>query len=220
MAAGPVDDHLGAMVLRRLARRHPHLEVPRADEIEECEDHVAAMRRLARSYLIEGAISRSQFLAERAALDDALQGRRREREQPTGWRLVDELGGPATARRGWSGLSDAQKRTIIDSEVRRVIVRPRGPTGHKIDFGRLTVLWWASQADLLDIADVSVHLGLSVSTIYRWLQQGTLPGQLLNGRWRVRRDDLEVFVEARRHRGGSDDNCHVDRSRGPGRTIP
>ena len=55
----------------------------------------------------------------------------------------------------------------------------------------------AGPTDALDLDDVAAEVGVHYQTVYRWVRGGKLPAELVAGRYRVRRDDLAAFVDAR-----------------------
>ena len=53
--------------------------------------------------------------------------------------------------------------------------------------------------DLLTVPEVAELLRLNEQTVRKWLREGKLPGSWLGSRqagWRVRRSDVERFIEA------------------------
>lgn len=54
----------------------------------------------------------------------------------------------------------------------------------------------AASRDLLDVEDVSEHLGVGRVTIYRWCREGRLPCMKVGKSWRIRRDALEDFLRS------------------------
>lgn len=52
-------------------------------------------------------------------------------------------------------------------------------------------------AHALDLDTVAEHVGVHYQTVYRWVRAGTLPADVVNGRYRVMRTDLDAFVVAR-----------------------
>lgn len=55
--------------------------------------------------------------------------------------------------------------------------------------------------DLLDIASVAEYLGVSERTIYNKVRSGELPAFKVGRLWRIRRSDLDGWIEGRRKRG-------------------
>ena len=53
-------------------------------------------------------------------------------------------------------------------------------------------------ADALDLDDVAEEVGAHYQTVYRWVRAGKLPADMVDGRYRVMRDDLAAFIDARR----------------------
>src|SRR5829696_7938429 len=54
--------------------------------------------------------------------------------------------------------------------------------------------------DLLSITDVCQELGMGKSWVYRRIQSGEIPSVKLGHNIKVRREDLEGYLEAQRHR--------------------
>ncbi len=60
--------------------------------------------------------------------------------------------------------------------------------------------------DLLTVAEVAAMLRLNEQTVRKWLREGRLPGISLGSRqagWRVRRSDVEQFLDERRGEGAA-----------------
>ena len=55
-----------------------------------------------------------------------------------------------------------------------------------------------STADALDLDEIAEEVGVHYLTVYRWVRAGRLPAEMVDGRYRVMRHDLAVFIEARR----------------------
>ena len=53
-------------------------------------------------------------------------------------------------------------------------------------------------ANDLDLDDVAAEVGVHYQTVYRWVRAGTLQADVIGGRYRVTRQDLAAFVDARR----------------------
>ena len=53
--------------------------------------------------------------------------------------------------------------------------------------------------DLLSITDVCQELGMGKSWVYRRIQSGEIPSVKLGGNIKVRREDLEGYLEAQRY---------------------
>ncbi len=49
----------------------------------------------------------------------------------------------------------------------------------------------------LDLDDVAAEVGVHYQTVYRWVRAGKLPADMVDGRYRVRRHELDAFLEAR-----------------------
>ena len=56
----------------------------------------------------------------------------------------------------------------------------------------------------LDLDEVAAEVGVHYQTVYRWVRAGKLAADMVDGRYRVQRHDLDTFLEARatptRHR--------------------
>lgn len=50
------------------------------------------------------------------------------------------------------------------------------------------------ESDILDIGEVADLLHLHMMTVYRLAKQGKLPGFKVGGRWRFRREAMEVWM--------------------------
>ena len=53
-------------------------------------------------------------------------------------------------------------------------------------------------ADALELDDVAAEVGVHYQTVYRWVRAGKLPANLVVGRYRVQRKELDAFLESRR----------------------
>src|SRR3712207_6059502 len=53
--------------------------------------------------------------------------------------------------------------------------------------------------ELLGAEDVAGLVGVKETTVYRWCKQGRLPCLKVGKYWRIRRGDLEDFLEGSRH---------------------
>src|SRR5215204_2082390 len=58
--------------------------------------------------------------------------------------------------------------------------------------------------DLLSITEVCQELGMGKSWVYRRIQSGEIPSVKLGHNIKVRREDLERYLEAQRHRPGGE----------------
>jgi excisionase family DNA binding protein len=56
--------------------------------------------------------------------------------------------------------------------------------------------------NLLSIPEVCQELGMGKSWVYRRIQSGEIPSVKLGHNIKVRREDLEGYLEAQRHRPG------------------
>ena len=68
--------------------------------------------------------------------------------------------------------------------------RPQAPQGRGVEGGGL---------DLLSIADVCRELGMGKSWVYRRIQSGEIPSVKLGHNIKVRREDLEGYLQAQRY---------------------
>jgi excisionase family DNA binding protein len=57
----------------------------------------------------------------------------------------------------------------------------------------------ARETELLGAEDVAGLVGVKETTVYRWCKQGRLPCLKVGKYWRIRRGDLEDFLEGSRH---------------------
>jgi excisionase family DNA binding protein len=51
-------------------------------------------------------------------------------------------------------------------------------------------------APLLGLTEAALVLGCHRRTVRAYIRAGLFPGRLLAGRWKIRREDLEAFIEA------------------------
>lgn len=57
----------------------------------------------------------------------------------------------------------------------------------------------STTTDLLDVAGVAEYIGVSRSTVYRWMESGDLPYLAVSPEIRrVRRSDLDAWLDSRR----------------------
>lgn len=52
-------------------------------------------------------------------------------------------------------------------------------------------------ADALGLDDAAAEIGVHYQTIYRWVRAGKLPADIVDGRYRIWRNDLTTFINAR-----------------------
>lgn len=69
--------------------------------------------------------------------------------------------------------------------------------------------------ELLTVPEVAERLRLSTQTIYRWIEDGTLPAVQIRKNYRVRAGDLELLLEGARVGGEGDDGWGVEPPIGP-----
>ncbi len=50
---------------------------------------------------------------------------------------------------------------------------------------------------LMDVEEVAAYLNLHLMTVYRMLQSGILPARKVGGRWRISKQELDAWLEAR-----------------------
>lgn len=85
--------------------------------------------------------------------------------------------------------------------------RPRrSPRVYPPVTGSAELLTGVVDDDLLTVPEIAARLRLNQQTIRKWLRLGTLPGISLGSRqagWRVRRADLETFLEKRQQGEGA-----------------
>ena len=53
-------------------------------------------------------------------------------------------------------------------------------------------------SDEVGLDDVAEEVGVHYQTVYRWVRAGKLPADIVHGRYRVMRADLDAFIDARR----------------------
>ncbi|MGB3216608.1 MAG: helix-turn-helix domain-containing protein [Anaerolineae bacterium] len=56
-----------------------------------------------------------------------------------------------------------------------------------------------NKQDWLTVKDVATELGFSATTVYGWLENGSLVGHRIAGSWRVKRHDLDAFIDVGRN---------------------
>ncbi len=54
------------------------------------------------------------------------------------------------------------------------------------------------QSEYFTLKEVAERLKVSERTVWRWVHSGELPAIKLGQQWRIRDDDLDEFLEARR----------------------
>jgi excisionase family DNA binding protein len=47
----------------------------------------------------------------------------------------------------------------------------------------------------MTLKQVAEYLHLNERTIYKWAQEGTIPGSKLGGTWRFRKSEVDLWVE-------------------------
>jgi len=47
----------------------------------------------------------------------------------------------------------------------------------------------------MTLKQVAEYLHLNERTIYKWAQEGTIPGSKLGGTWRFRKSEIDLWVE-------------------------
>jgi len=73
--------------------------------------------------------------------------------------------------------------------------------------------------DLLDIASVADYLGVSERTVYNKVRSGELPAFKVGRLWRVRRRDLEAWMNARQQEGTRSPDSDRENLRGASRAA-
>ena len=53
-------------------------------------------------------------------------------------------------------------------------------------------------AELLSLPQLARYLGMSVPTLYQWVQQGKVPAFKIGVTWRFRRSDIDAWLESQR----------------------
>ena len=82
--------------------------------------------------------------------------------------------------------------------------RPERPQAQEGEAG-------GSGLELLSITDVCRELGMGKSWVYRRIQSGEIPSVKLGRNIKVRREDLEAYLEAQRYRPGTSDPAFGER---------
>ena len=54
-----------------------------------------------------------------------------------------------------------------------------------------------SQDEMLTPPEVAEYFKVPVQTVWRWFRNGTLPAVKIGRHWRIRRDKLSAFIEAK-----------------------
>ena len=52
---------------------------------------------------------------------------------------------------------------------------------------------------ILTLKEVAAYLRLAEKTAYRLASEGKLPGFKVGGSWRIKKDDLEKWIESQKH---------------------
>jgi excisionase family DNA binding protein len=55
-------------------------------------------------------------------------------------------------------------------------------------------------SELLTVEEVAQELRLHPDTVKRLLRRETIPGYKIQGEWRVKRSDLDTYIEAQKYR--------------------
>jgi DNA invertase Pin-like site-specific DNA recombinase len=125
--------------LAKALRAHP----------SECEDIAAIDLSRAESRLTElaetwaaGAISRSEWLAARQALERQVETARRELARTNDAEALEPYANDAGAlRAAWPHLSRDQRRAVFGAVVDRVVISPAGENRRRFDPSRVDVTW-------------------------------------------------------------------------------
>jgi excisionase family DNA binding protein len=67
-------------------------------------------------------------------------------------------------------------------------------------------------APMLGLTEAAQVLGCHRRTVRAYLRAGLFPGRLLAGRWKIRREDLDAFLEAAPRAGGGERTAPAARS--------
>ena len=51
----------------------------------------------------------------------------------------------------------------------------------------------------MTLKEVAEYLHLNERTVYKWAQEGTIPGSKLGSTWRFRRSEVDLWVEQRKN---------------------
>jgi len=51
----------------------------------------------------------------------------------------------------------------------------------------------------MTIKEIAEYLHLNERTVYKWAQEGTIPGSKLGSTWRFRRSEVDLWVEQRKN---------------------
>lgn len=144
----PTDEHVTAQVL--IALDSPALVRTVSQRGEADPDTKALETRIAldRDRLValgrdldDGLISRAEWLARKARIEERIEAGERERlgdEHAARLRAVRALGPLAEQ---WPTLTLHQCRTVIDAVVERIVVGPGRRGYNRFDAGRLDIRW-------------------------------------------------------------------------------
>lgn len=178
-----IDAYVTEAVRRQIAKRGPAppaQELSEAETIDAHEDHASGMRALCHAFYVEGRITRQEFNAAKGGLNDA---------------LVDRVG-PGEPELRWGEGPVAEKRAVIEREVRRIVVLPA--RGHRAFDPSRVVIMWSVPDDWMLVEEVAQALRIARQTAYDWLRQGRFGAKKVNGHWCVHRDELAAFIEGSR----------------------
>ena len=78
--------------------------------------------------------------------------------------------------------------------------------------------------DIMTVEEVARYLKMKPQTVYKWAQQGQIPGTKLGKEWRFRRRILDEWIDASdclvagrfRPSASAGPDCREERGRGPG----
>jgi excisionase family DNA binding protein len=87
-------------------------------------------------------------------------------------------------------------REAVDGRSRRAHRTPQEARGREGHTEREAPPPLATTTPLLGLTETAQVLGCHRRTARSYLRRGLLPGRFLAGRWKIRREDLEAFIEA------------------------
>ena len=116
----------------------------RSDEADALEaDRDAAQARLREMAVdfADGKITRAEYLAIRARVDERVQAADAALARLTGTTVLAGWAEPGSLRASWDGLSVVRRHAIISAVVERVTVQPATHKGPVFDVSRVDITW-------------------------------------------------------------------------------
>lgn len=210
-------------VFTRLRTRYPSGAPLDANDpnalIHAHDDLRARLRRLSIDFYANDALTRVEYNTARHALFDRCATNQRgdqPRWPPPGHpagTTIDDLW------TNWRQLTDVQRHTVIETELRHVIVHPARRHIQPFDDERIEPVWWHAlprqpplpraasatlppepyDGDILSLDQAADRLRLAPSTLLRWARRGQLPMHRHPGPgWTIRLQDLIDWEDQQR----------------------